>query len=102
MVRGFIILLFMVIFFLAGAVYGMKETKGVEEKPITEDTPVSVIVEEGENAVQEDPLQEEDIEELLPTEPTLAEKTASALEAGVQGFYELVVNILYGIAALFF
>lgn len=107
MVRTLIVLLLLAVFFLSGTLYGMNQNaKGASEPTHdTEEvvsqpqsTPQPKIV---DREVEVVPVVEEDVM-LMDQEVHLTQKTASVLETSVQGFYEIVVGILYQVAELFF
>lgn len=103
MVRFFIHLLLFVIVFLSGMLFGIDREHAqfniptnfesinpekIEEEPHATSHPDDIIIVE-ESADMDTPVH-------------ATQKTASFLEAGVKGFYEVVVDILYQISTLFF
>jgi hypothetical protein len=115
MVRTVITLLLLAVFFLSGTLYGMNqggnetnmasdesvidgneiEEKLIEEKIITEKDVETVNQENVTPTVDEDLM-------MMENEFHLTQKTASFLETSVQGFYEVVVGIMYHVADIFF
>lgn len=102
MIRSFIVLLLLVVVFLSGMLVGIDREKNVTasdphimvSKP---ETPKDNMELEGDTSEQASVKQELKIEG--PEQST--QKMASFLEAGVKGFYEVVVEVLYQISSLF-
>lgn len=105
MLRSIVVLLLLAVFFLTGMLYGLhkdeaiilEEPKAEQLDESKEDLPVS-----GNEKGKED---SPDISStsLQMEEPTnLTQKTASIMEAGVKGFYEAIVQIMYQISQVFF
>ncbi|MFC4022739.1 hypothetical protein ACFOUV_02770 [Oceanobacillus longus] len=99
MMRLFVVLLLLAVFFLSGTVFGMNQ-----------DSP-SVLEMNEETNIQEDPVPVAEKEIVsVSSQPGLNEtssiqntqKTASVLEAGVKGFFEILMALMYQIAQLFF
>ncbi|MGJ9457021.1 hypothetical protein [Oceanobacillus sp. CF4.6] len=97
--RLFVILLLLAVFFLSGTVFGMNQ-----------DSPPVMEVNE-EIKIQENPVPvAEKLTVPVSSQPGLNEtssiqntqKTASVLEAGVKGFFEILMTLMYQIAQLFF
>ncbi|WP_087971727.1 hypothetical protein [Oceanobacillus rekensis] len=96
--RLFVVLLLMAVFFLSGTVFGMNQ----ESSPVVEVTE--------EIAVEEETVPVPETEHTPVSQPAVdetssihgAQKTASVLEAGVKGFFELLMQVMYQIAQLFF
>lgn len=115
MVRALITVLLLAVFFLSGTLYGINqsgeeiskasnenvingneiEEKLVEEKIITEKDIETVNQENVSSTVDQDLM-------MMENEFHLTQKTASFLETSVQGFYEVVVGIMYHVADIFF
>lgn len=110
--RYFIVILLLVIFFLSGALYGMNKDSFVvkrnSENYTVSETPTTIPTiakEEPTNAEDKDSVTIETVDKdiLAVNEKAQAtNKAASFLETSVQGFYEIVVQILYEIANIFF
>ncbi|HLR66506.1 hypothetical protein [Virgibacillus alimentarius] len=109
MVRSFIVFLMLIVVFLAGMLFGIDRGQ-IASKPVETDTERIVNheeekMDEGEIIEKERILQIEEADETTTAdvEPDnhLTQKTASVLEAGVKGFYEIIVQILYQISQLF-
>lgn len=111
--RFFIIVLLLVIFFLSGALYGMNQDSFVmDRKPehsIVSENPSTIPakVEEEENTElkEEGTATVETVDKdilAVNNKAQATNKAASFLETSVQGFYEVVVQILYEIANIFF
>lgn len=105
MLRFFVVLLLLIICFLGGALYGMDhyglsaEESETGEESLTESARKKTIeTKELEEALQEDRTMIVDVD----VSEHYTQKTASALEAGVKGFFEVIVKILYQISQLFF
>jgi len=100
--RSFIVLLLLIVVFLSGMLIGMdkKESSLVNHLPIEGN-----VIEQAdwlsESGAYEKQLivEEEMIEFDFPEQNT--QKIAMFLEAGVKGFYEVVVDILFEISSLF-
>ncbi|MBP2078140.1 hypothetical protein [Oceanobacillus polygoni] len=100
--RFIVILLLLAVFFLSGIVYGMNQE---EPQAIDNDTAVVDVIEDTEE-------QESSVETVtIPVSQPMADadapaqytqKTASILGAGVKGFFELLMQVLYQTAQLFF
>ncbi|WP_249871046.1 hypothetical protein [Oceanobacillus saliphilus] len=98
--RFIVVLLMMAVFFLSGVVYGVNKEQGIQY--VTE-APEEIRVEE-ENVARietiSQPVSQPHITEATPVQYT--QKTASILEAGVKGFFEFLMEMMYQIAQLFF
>jgi|SRR5699024_5209357 len=110
MSRFFSIVLLITVFFLIGMVFGMNKDMVTKQTPNNSDEEIQEkIISPSEDDVY---YNEGEIEEMNQIENTdimetsaalsVTQKTASIIEAGVKGFYELIVGILYQIAKLFF
>ncbi len=107
MIRSVVILLLLAVFFLSGTLYGMNSTNNnlqannnsnkVEQLETTAslEKHMEKVEVETPQTVKEDVM---DMENNIQ----LTQNTASFLETSVQGFFELVVGILYQIAEIFF
>lgn len=96
--------LILIIIFLMGMVFGMNQESMSSEtqSPLSEATHFEEEEEEEVIIVNESPEQEEEDMEENASALSMTQKTASVLEMGVKGFYEMVVDVLYQIAQLFF
>lgn len=104
MIRSFIVLLLLVVVFLSGMLVGIDR-----EKNVMASNPRGV-VSQPEISMDQTEL-ESDLSDQVSAEkvPDIAEKgteqstqkIASFFEAGVKGFYEVVVEVLYQISSLF-
>lgn len=112
MVRSTVFLLLFIIVFLTGIVYGSnQDTKDYTNQP--EENVEDVYDDENGNdaeeidalTINEELIEANDgyIESAIPHQSlTLTQKTASFLEVGVKGFYNVVVDVLYQFSKLFF
>lgn len=116
MVRTVITLLLLAVFFLSGTLYGMNQNGNetsvasnesvidgneIEEKLIEE----KIITEKDVETVNQEDVTHTTVDEdlmMMENEFHLTQKTASFLETSVQGFYEVVVGIMYNVADIFF
>lgn len=98
MVRSFIVLLLLAVFFLAGTLYGMDrgDVAAKDEKIASVEVP--------NNNEQAETIKKAEETNTIKIQETghFTEKAASFLEAAVTGFYEVVVQILYQVSQLFF
>lgn len=105
MTRTFIVLLLLAVFFLAGTLYGMDQS-GMSESPPAVPEENSYLF--GELNEQDFPVNETNMntpkgESLeIAEQQNFTQQTASFLEAGVKGIYDVIVHILYQFAQLFF
>ncbi|WP_067727363.1 hypothetical protein [Oceanobacillus damuensis] len=98
--RLLVVLLFMAVFFLSGIVYGMNKE---QDLPTVTDFTEERGTEEEQNVIVETvstPVSQPDITEASSVQYT--QKTASILEAGVKGFFEVLMEFMYQIAKIFF
>ncbi|MBM7597911.1 hypothetical protein JOC34_000268 [Virgibacillus halotolerans] len=108
MIRSFIVVLLLAVFFLSGTLYGMDRGEGAEKNEALSSLKTSDDQQDNlETTAATTELEEmEKIEKLRAEEMNEPEhftvKTASFLETAVKGFYEVVVEILYQISSLFF
>lgn len=102
MIRSFIVLLLLAVFFLSGMLYGVD--RGNSETPSVEkENNVVETVEDEPGLYDHDSNTAELTAELSKTEQqNFTQQTASFLEAGVKGLYDVIVHILYQFAQLFF
>lgn len=101
MARSFIVILLLAVFFLTGMLYGMDNNDIAikEESGQSEELDQTVGLEEE----QVETVETSSIDVMERAEPVhFVQKAASFLEAGVKGFYEVVVQILYQVSQLFF
>ncbi|RKQ37839.1 hypothetical protein [Oceanobacillus halophilus] len=102
--RTFIILLLLAVFFLSGTLYGMNQSSEVEEIDFAKENKV---VNVDESSVPEDSeviISQTATDDVMNMEENihLTNNAASFLETSVQGFFEIVVGVLYQIAEIFF
>ncbi|MFS0751387.1 hypothetical protein [Oceanobacillus sp. 1P07AA] len=99
--RGVIVLLIMVIFFLSGFVFGMQKEEQASTVENIETTPA---VEETNMPVSSQPPleQEANVYEVEQGQYSLTNKTASVLEATVKKVFDIIVGIMYEISKIFF
>lgn len=108
MVRSFIVILLLAVFFLSGTLYGMDHSKGVEDEDVLPSMEASDNQRESAETMSEtvELEEQEKIEQTRLAQASgpqhFTEKMANFLETAVKGFYEVVVEILYQISALFF
>jgi hypothetical protein len=102
MIRSFIVLLLLAVFFLSGMLYGIDQGNIAAPAPVMEDQQKENESEEIVFFNYEKP--EAANSEMLESveENNFTQQTASFLEAGVKGVYDVIVHILYQIAQLFF
>ncbi|RDW19246.1 hypothetical protein CWR48_09385 [Oceanobacillus arenosus] len=103
MVRTFIVILLLAVFFLAGTLYGTdrnlitmnnETTENIEQTTIKQE-PIVTESEVVSEVVTGNIMEMGKQDHLIP-------KVASFLEGAVTGFYEIVVEVLYQIAQIFF
>ncbi|MEC5422200.1 hypothetical protein QGM71_01665 [Virgibacillus sp. C22-A2] len=100
MVRSFVVLLLLAVFFLTGVLYGMDRGEISLHDEATKEVE---LVESQELASTQMVLVEQELDNHNMEEAEhFTQKTASFLEAGVKGFYEVIVQILYQVSQLFF
>lgn len=99
--RSLVVLLLLALFFLVGMVVGIDRGESSTD-PIqnTEKTVNQEKVEEKQVMVVEQTASENVMTAEAPKHFT--QKMATFLEAGVQGFYELIVEVIYQIVQVFF
>ncbi|WP_156291119.1 hypothetical protein [Oceanobacillus salinisoli] len=107
MIRMIIMLLLLAVVFLSGTHYGMSQSSGEKEVDLISGSndmetmiPSHHISENSETPVTPTPIVNQDV--MMDDEVHLTQKTASFLETSVQGFYEIVVGVMYQIAETFF
>ncbi|WP_337020419.1 hypothetical protein [Oceanobacillus massiliensis] len=100
--RLIVILLLMAVFFLSGIVYGTNQ----ETKQTVEDSEASITEAEPEESLEldEETIAKSAVQPELDGDSSviLTQKTASALEAGVKGFFEIIMQVMYQTAQIFF
>lgn len=102
MVRSFIVLLLLVSVFFSGILIGIER----EGNSHANHTPAEIIAVEPMEQIEYLEVQEEGFSIEKKTVNTEApeqatQKIAAFLEAGVKGFYEVVVDVLFQISTLF-
>ncbi|MFD1850225.1 hypothetical protein [Oceanobacillus bengalensis] len=106
MVRSIIVLLLFVVFFLSGTLYGMSQDNRTETAADHKSEETIFVPEKTTDIEREEEtiVSKSIDEDVMDTDHNehLTQKTASFLETSVQGFYEVVVQILYQISNLFF
>src|SRR5699024_6643951 len=108
MSRFISIMLLLTVFFLIGMVFGMNQSTTTKQKPNNIDEQIQENISPAEDVYSDEKEVKEmnQVENTDVMEPSAAlsvtQKTASIIETGVKGFYEIVVGILYQIAQLFF
>ncbi|WP_042223407.1 hypothetical protein [Oceanobacillus manasiensis] len=106
MLRSIIVVLLLAVFFLTGMLYGLHKDEAstlLEPKAEQLDEPeaeVTATSDEDEEEIEETKKPASTIQMAEPS--NLTQKTASVLEAGVKGFYEAIVQIMYHISQIFF
>lgn len=99
--RSLVVLLLLALFFLAGMVLGIDRGQNTVEPIQKIEKSVNREKAEEKQVVVVDQTTNEDV--ITAEAPVqLTQKTATFLEAGVQGFYELTVEIIYQIVQVFF
>lgn len=106
MVRTFIVFLMLLVVFLAGILLGVERGQFASSSDPEKE---AVLQEDNmdEQTVEDRQIEEKEIEEEnYLTDPDgkthLMQKTASFLETGVSGFYDVIVQMLYQFSSLFF
>lgn len=101
--RSFIVLLLLVVVFLAGLLIGIDREQSTYANILPNETN---IIESTEQVIYWEEQEEEEF--ILENQPLNIEgpeqatqKIATFLEAGVKGFYEAVVEVLFQISSLF-
>ncbi|AXI09508.1 hypothetical protein CUC15_11510 [Oceanobacillus zhaokaii] len=103
MVRTFIIILLLAVFFLAGIQYGTDRNLNIANVATTENTDLT-LTEQAPIVTEAEVVSEMTTGNIIEADKQehLIPKLASFLEGAVKGFYEIVVEILYQIAQVFF
>src|SRR5699024_12346428 len=106
MSRFISIILLLSVFFLIGMVFGMNQDTTTKQAPNNFDEQIQENISPAEDVYYD----EEEIKEMNQIENmdvmetsaalSVTQKTASIIETGVKGFYEIVVGILYQIAQI--
>ncbi|SEQ17199.1 hypothetical protein SAMN05216232_1775 [Virgibacillus subterraneus] len=97
--RSLVVLLLLALFFLVGIVVGLDRGESATD-PMTENTVRTEEVEEKQVVVVEQTTSENIMTAEAPVQFT--QKIAKFLEASVQGFYEIIVEVIYQIVQVFF
>lgn len=99
--RSLVVLLLLALFFLVGIVVGLDRGENATD-PIqsTENTITQEKVDEKQVMVVEKTTSENTMTAEAPVHST--QKMATFLEASVQGFYDIVVEVIYQIVQVFF
>lgn len=103
MVRSFVVLLLLIVVFLTGMLIGIDR----EQNTYIKNVPAEFNVSESTEHIAHWDVEDE--EQFIVEEQTLntkqpeqaTQKVASFLEAGVKGFYEIIVEVLYQVSSLF-
>jgi len=103
--RLFFLLLVLAVVFLSGTVFGMKqenekvdrtsELVEIKEEAVDQDIETEIVAETASS-----PALHPEMDSAQTMDSTL--NIASVLEAGVKGFFELIMQIMYQTAQLFF
>ncbi|GAB3050716.1 hypothetical protein [Virgibacillus ainsalahensis] len=102
MIRSFIVILLLAVFFLTGMVYGIeRDDLAGKDETIEEIEEKEQMVEETEQIETVDQAVSQEALE-MEGKVHFTQKAASLLETVVKGFYEMVVQMLYQISQLFF
>lgn len=108
MSRFFNVILLIAVFFLIGMLFGINKDnteQQIASSMFQEDLPEEKRFSENSDEIQDiSEMSEVNDEDIMETSVplTITQKTASVIEMGVKGFYEIVVGILYQVAQLFF
>lgn len=102
MIRSFVVLLLFVVVFLSGMLIGIdRENQEVIPDPQTESSPPEIATDHKElESIPREQVNYEQVSKIEGPEQT-TQKMAFFLEAGVKGFYEMIVEVLYQISSLF-
>ncbi|HLR08262.1 MAG TPA: hypothetical protein VK136_03225 [Bacillota bacterium] len=102
--RSLVVLLLITVFFLAGLVVGIDRGQiDSEEIPATIETEEITDTEENQGApLAQEQMVDEHLVDAGASSAHFTQKAAASMEAIVTRFYDLVVQILYQIAQLFF
>jgi|SRR5690625_4805454 len=101
MIRSFIVLLLLAVFFLSGMLYGIDRESSTEPSSVTEDQ-LETGLEESSFSSHENKNLVANSEILESSEQNFTQQIASFLEAGVKGIYDVIVHMLYQVAQIFF
>lgn len=101
MIRSMFMLLLFIIIFLVGMVVGidrsqMSMVNNLDETIATDDEMTEEAIEIEEIVIEQNDIMEE------RSSVHFTHKIASILEASIKGFYNIVVEIMYQIASLFY
>ncbi|MBP1968719.1 hypothetical protein J2Z83_000813 [Virgibacillus natechei] len=105
--RSFIVILLLAVFFLTGMMYGMDRGNIASTDGLVDQTESNEPERNQGEIVEMEPIEEKELEPSTEginiEEPNhFTQRAASFLEAGVKGFYEVVVQVLYQVSQLFF
>ncbi|MFA1820466.1 hypothetical protein ACDX78_09830 [Virgibacillus oceani] len=103
MIRSFIVLLLLAVFFLSGMLYGMDQGNSAAPNSVMENHLEENESEESSffnDEKQANTASDEMVE--VAEQNNFTQQTASFLEAGVKGVYDVIVHILYQFAQIFF
>lgn len=101
MLRITVLLLMFLVVFLSGMLLGIDRGNGHSIDSVDSFIREEIVVEESSPQVEQEVIvTDQAVEVEAPVHVT--QKAASLLEAGVSGFYELLVDILYYLSSLFF
>lgn len=100
--RSFIVLLLLTVVFLSGMLIGMDRKEESHANNIPSEMNV---IEQTDNLAYGDGYEEQPVivEQIIEIEgpAQTTQKIASFLEAGVKGFYEIIVEVLFQVSSLF-
>ncbi|WP_188453606.1 hypothetical protein [Virgibacillus oceani] len=108
MVRSFIILLLLAVFFLTGMLLGIDRGQNADGSSSGSENKIEEIVVKTPKEVTTIENNEASLEKVsdqtisAESSPQFTQKMASILETGIKWFYDMVVLIVYQIAELFF
>lgn|SRR5690625_1389853 len=102
MMRSFIVLLLLIVVFLVGMLIGIEREGGMHANNNLLESSEIEQVDKSTNweAYEEQFILEEEMLEVEASEHT-TQKVAAFLEAGVKGFYEIIVEVLFEISSFF-
>ncbi|WP_099158560.1 hypothetical protein [Virgibacillus ndiopensis] len=105
MIRSFIVLLLLAVFFLTGMLLGIDRGQNVDGSPNDKIEEIVVKTPKEDTTIKnKENLTENVSDQTISVEssPHFTQKMASFLETGIKWFYDMVVLIVYQIAELFF
>lgn len=109
--RAFVLLLMLIIVFLTGMLFGVKKTQTISTQTTKnssaeiEQSSPETNQEDNRQEKQTKPKQEKQSDsntDQKDDDQYFTHKTASFLEKGVKGFYNIVVEVMYGLSKVFF